>query len=148
MVGDKEMISILLHTYTIPLDPRTKKNHQMIAGAGSRCPYCGKHQKQFIRQGHVGSEYTVKAYPYLHPKPANPIDTPVRVQYRFYMGTRRKVDSLNLAAAADDLLVLAEILKDDNSAIVKSHDGTRVLYDKGNPRTEIYIYDYEEEEDG
>lgn len=64
------------------------------------------------------------------------------------MGTRRKVDKLNLQAAADDLLVLADIIKDDNASIVKSHDGTRVRYDKENPRTEIYIYDYEEDSNG
>ena len=64
------------------------------------------------------------------------------------MQTRRRVDSLNLQAAADDLLVSAGVLKDDNANIVKSHDGTRVLYDKENPRTEIYIYDYEEDGNG
>lgn len=52
-----------------------------------------------------------------------------------------------MQAAADDLLVLANIIKDDNSSIVKSHDGSRVLYDKQNPRTEIYIFDYEEDDD-
>lgn len=132
-------------TYTIPLDPRTKKNHQMIAGSGQRCPFCGKHKKQFIRQGPAHNEYTVKAFPFLAPKPAAPISTPVKVTYRFYMATRRKVDGLNLAAAADDLLVFAGILEDDNAAIIKSHDGTRVLYDKQNPRTEIIITDYEED---
>lgn len=91
------------------------------------------------------TEYIIKAYPYLMPKPPEPIDTPVRVQYLFYMATRRKVDSLNLCAAADDLLVEAGILADDDSNIIKSHDGTRVLYDKQNPRTEIYIHTYEEE---
>ena len=55
---------------------------------------------------------------------------------------------MNLEAAADDLLVSAGVIKDDNSNIIKSHDGTRVLYDKENPRTEIYIYDYEEVTDG
>ena len=118
----------------------------MIAGSGSRCPYCGKHKKQFIRQGAANNIYTVKAYPYLRPKPAAPIDTPVHVKYLFYMGTHRRVDKLNLQAAADDLLVLAGVLRDDNSSIVKSHDGTRVLYDKQNPRTEIYVYTYEEED--
>lgn len=131
--------------YIIPLDPRTKKNSQMIAGSGSKCPYCGKFQRQFIRQGSANTQYTVKAYPYLNPKPEAPISTPVRIQYRFYMATRRKVDALNLQAAADDLLVEAGILEDDNSNIVKSHDGTRVLYDKQNPRTEIIITDYEED---
>lgn len=145
VIPRKKVAFILLRSYTIPLDPRTKKNSQMIAGTGKRCPYCGKFQKQFIRQGAANTEYTIKAYPYLNPKPPAPIETPVRVQYLFYMGTRRKVDSLNLCAAADDLLVEADILKDDNSSIIKSHDGTRVLYDKQNPRTEIYIYTYEEE---
>ena len=134
--------------YTIPLDPRTKKNSQMIAGAGSKCPYCGKFQRQFIRQGSANTQYTIKAYAYLNPKPKEPISAPVQVRYLFYMQTRRKVDALNLQAAADDLLVEAGILADDNSGIVKSHDGTRVLYDKQNPRTEILITDYEEGEDG
>ena len=61
------------------------------------------------------------------------------------MKTRRKVDKLNLCAAADDLWVEAGILKDDNSSIVNNHDGTRVRYDKENPRTEIYIYTCEED---
>jgi hypothetical protein len=136
---------MLLHAYTIPLDPRTKKNHQMIAGSGPRCPYCGKPKRQFIRQGKPNQEYTINAFPYLSAKPPVPIDTPVHVRYLFYMATRRRVDKLNLCAAADDLLVEAGILADDNSAIVKSHDGTRVLYDKLHPRTEIYIYQYQEE---
>lgn len=136
---------MLLQSYRIPLDPRTKKNHQMIAGSGPRCPYCGKFKKLFVRQGKANQEYTIKAFPHLLPKPEQPIDTPVRICYRFYMATRRRVDGLNLCAAADDLLVEAGILKDDNSAIVKSHDGTRVLYDKQNPRTEIYIYQWEED---
>lgn len=134
--------------YTIPLDPRTKKNSQMIAGAGSKCPYCGKFQRQFIRQGSANTQYTVKAYAYLNPKPKEPIGTPVQVRYLFYMATHRKVDALNLQAAADDLLVEAGILADDNSGIVKSHDGTRVLYDKQNPRTEITITEYKEGENG
>nr|DAZ39251.1 MAG TPA: Cytosine specific methyltransferase [Caudoviricetes sp.] len=33
---------------------------------------------------------------------------------------------------------------DDNSRIVAGHDGTRVLYDPKNPRTEIYITKMEE----
>ena len=77
--------------YTIPLDPRTKKNHQMIAGTGGYCPYCGKPKKQFIRQSSAHTEYVTKAFPFLVPKPEAPIDTPVQVTYRFYMHTRRKV---------------------------------------------------------
>lgn len=134
----------MVYQYVIPLDPRTKKNHQMIAGSGSRCPYCGKFQKQFIRQGKAHDEYVIQAYAHIRPRPPAPIDQPVHIRYLFYMKTRRKVDALNLCAAADDLLVEAGVLADDNASIVKSHDGTRVLYDKQNPRTEIYITPFEE----
>lgn len=120
----------------------------MIAGTGKHCPYCNKPARQFIRQGSAHQEYNIKAFPHLRPKPLEPISKPVHIKYLFYMKTRRKVDTLNLQAAADDLLVLAEVLQDDNANIVKSHDGTRVYYDKVNPRTEIYIYDYEEETHG
>jgi hypothetical protein len=57
------------------------------------------------------------------------------------------VDDLNLYASLDDLLVREKILKDDNRRIIRSRDGSRVLYDKENPRAEIYIYRYREEED-
>ena len=56
------------------------------------------------------------------------------------MQTRRRVDLLNLLEATLDILVDARILEDDNSNIVGGHDGSRVLYDKENPRTEIFIY--------
>ena len=51
----------------------------------------------------------------------------------------RKVDLTNLLEAADDALVTAGVLADDNSKIVVSHDGSRVLLDRDKPRTEIYI---------
>lgn len=120
----------------------------MIAGTGAKCPVCGKRKKQFVKQGKANDEYTFRALCYINPRPEHPISTPVHVKYLFYMQTRRKVDSLNLQAEADDLLVSVGVLKDDNASIVRSHDGTRVFYDKENPRTEVYIYDYEEEEDG
>lgn len=137
----------LLYHYTIPLDPRTKKNHQMIAGSGPRCPVCKKPHRQFVRQSAIHDKYHLQAEPCLHPRPAAPIDSPVWIRYDFHMETKRRVDALNLCACADDLLVDAKILKDDNSNIIKSHDGTRVVYDKENPRTEIYIYEFDEKED-
>jgi len=51
---------------------------------------------------------------------------------------------VNLLEAIQDILVKYDILKDDNSKIVASTDGSRVLYDKQNPRTEIYIERSEE----
>jgi Holliday junction resolvase RusA-like endonuclease len=49
------------------------------------------------------------------------------------------VDLVNLVEATCDILVDAGVLVDDNSGIVTSHDGSRVLYDKTDPRVEIEI---------
>ena len=53
--------------------------------------------------------------------------------------TKRRVDLTNLLEAIDDVLVKYGVLKDDNSEIITSHDGSRVLYDKDRPRTEVVI---------
>lgn len=125
--------------YIIKGDPRTKKNHQMIAGAGKKCPKCGKPEKQWIRQGAAHDNFTEAAAWQLRPRPPKPIECPVNVKCLFYMKTQRRVDGLNLLATIDDLLVNTGIIKDDNSRIVVAHDGSRVLYDKDNPRVEITI---------
>lgn len=125
--------------YTIQGDPRTKKNSLMIAGSGKRCPVCHKPAKQWVRQGKAHDAFAQAAAWQLRPRPSRPIDYPVNVQCLFYMQTLRRVDLLNLLATIDDLLVEAKILTDDNCRIVVSHDGSRVLHDKYNPRVEIYI---------
>lgn len=126
-------------TYIVHGDPRTKKNHMMIAGSGERCPTCGKPKKQFIKQSASHDKWAKDAKKELVPIPEKPIDTPVNVQVHFYMQTRRRVDGLNLLASVDDLLTEAGILEDDNAKIVVGHDGSRVFYDKENPRMEITI---------
>jgi Holliday junction resolvase RusA-like endonuclease len=125
--------------YIIKGDPRTKKNSPKIAGAGKRCPICKKHEKQWIRQGAAHDDYAELAKLQIRPLPPRPIECPVNVKCLFYMKTRRIVDGLNLQATIDDLLVDVGVLKDDNSRIVAGHDGSRVLYDKDNPRVEITI---------
>jgi Holliday junction resolvase RusA-like endonuclease len=55
------------------------------------------------------------------------------------MPTHRRVDLVNLQEATLDVLVKYGAIIDDNSLIVASMDGSRVYYDKENPRTEIYI---------
>lgn len=55
------------------------------------------------------------------------------------MPTHRRCDLTNMLEAIDDVMVKAELLKDDNYNIISAHDGSRVLYDKANPRTEVYI---------
>lgn len=125
--------------YIVKGDPRTKKNHQEIAGSGRRCPVCHKFEKQWVRQGKAHDAYAEKAVWMLHPRPRVPIDFPINICYRFYMQTHRIVDQSNLIESLDDILIEAGIIKDDNSRIVAGHDGTRVLYDHDNPRVEIYI---------
>lgn len=137
---------MLLYHYVIPLDPRTKKNSHRISGCGPRCPVCGKYQRQFIRNGKATTEYAFQSAQFLHPKPPRPIDRPVHLQYKLYTQTRHRKDDLNLYENLDDILVKEGILKDDDRTIIRSRDGSRVLYDHQNPRAEIYIFDYEEEE--
>ncbi len=72
-------------------------------------------------------------------RPKQTIDQPVNVQAVYYMPTRHRVDITNLLSATHDLLVDAGVLEDDNSKIVVGVDGSRVLYDKFNPRVEITI---------
>lgn len=116
--------------YVVGLRPITKKN-------GARILQFGKAKKvvpseQFIK-------YQNTAGIYFRPRPEKPIDFPVEVECKFYMPTQHRVDLTNLLEAIDDILVKYGILEDDNSKIIVSHDGSRVLYDKARPRTEITI---------
>lgn len=57
----------------------------------------------------------------------------------YYMPTRSRVDLVNLLQATCDILVKAGVIEDDNSKIIKSHDGSKVLLDKKEPRVEIEL---------
>lgn len=82
--------------------------------------------------------YEKQALPLL-PKFHTPINFPINISAAFYMPTHRRVDLVNLLQGLCDLLVKGGIIKDDNSKIVVGMDGSRVLYDKKNPRTEVTI---------
>ena len=113
---------------TIPLDPKTKKNSQQIITVKGR---------HIIVPSSAYKKYEKEAIKYF--PEVETIDKPVNVKCLFYMQTKRRVDLTNLLECADDVLVNGGVLADDNSNIIVSHDGSRVLYDKENPRTEIYI---------
>lgn len=112
--------------------PRTKKNHQQVVMRG---------KKPIIVQSDAYRQYEGIALLALWqlPHPREPIKEPVNVKCVYYMPDRRRVDLLNLLAATMDILVKGKVLEDDNSAIVVSHDGSRVRVDKHNPRVEIEI---------
>ena len=119
---------------TINIPPRTKKNHsQIIMIKGRPILLPSKQYKQY--------EKDCKEF---IPKINTPIDYPVNVKCIYYMPTKRKVDLNNLLEATTDMLVHYQVLEDDNSKIVYSHDGSYVDYDKEKPRTEITITRIEE----
>ena len=95
--------------------------------------------RPFIMPSRKFKEYEEQAAWFLKPRPPRPIDCALTVKCLFYMPTRRRVDLTNLLEAVDDVLVNEKIIADDHCGIVVSHDGSRVLYDKDNPRTEITI---------
>lgn len=63
----------------------------------------------------------------------------------YYMPTRHRVDLVNLLEATCDILVAAGIIEDDNSKVIAGHDGSRVKYDKNNPRVEITLTEVSDE---
>lgn len=71
------------------------------------------------------------------------INTAINLKCVYYMPTKHRVDLVNLLEGTCDILVKANVLEDDNVNIIKSHDGSRVLYDKDNPRVEIEIREIE-----
>lgn len=114
---------------TIPLPPVTKKNSQRIVMVRNR-PMILPSQKY--------KDYERDAMPALLPYRKG-YTGPVNLRCLYYMPTRRRVDLCNLLEATCDLLVHHGVLADDNSAVVASHDGSRVLYDRDHPRTEIFL---------
>jgi Holliday junction resolvase RusA-like endonuclease len=123
--GRKEYMNI-----TIELPPITKKNHSQIIKAKGRLMVIPSKQYR---------DYEKACATFIPQMPFNMFDCPVNVKCLYYMPTHRRVDLVNLQEATLDILVKYGILKDDNSNIVVSMDGSRVLYDKEHPRTEIEI---------
>ena len=117
-------------SFTINLSPVTKKNHQrIVVPKGSSKPIVIPSQQY--------TDYQKNAQWFI---PKNHfINSPVNIKCLFYMPTHRKCDLTNLLESIDDVMVYAGLLADDNYEIIAAHDGSRVLYDKENPRTEVYI---------
>lgn len=123
--------------YVIKLPPITKKNSQQIL-------INKRNGRPFIMPSKKYKEYERMAIPFLPKRAGMPLKGPLNVRVIFYMQTRRKTDLTNLLEAVDDILVMAGVVEDDNYSVIASHDGSRVYYDKENPRTEIYITDFAE----
>ena len=124
---------------TIYGNPVTKKNSQRIlykfTKFGRKTP--------FIAPSKAYVDYETDCLRQIK-RPRSPISARVNVRCVYYMKTARRVDLANLIEATTDILVKAHVLEDDNSKIVAAHDGSRVDYDKQNPRVEIWIEEMEE----
>lgn len=118
---------------TIPLEPRTKKNSQQIRKKPTG--------QRYVAPSNTFLVYQNRCFPYLYHLRSNAesLQYPLNIKCLFYMPKRYNVDLVNLLEAIDDILVHYKIIKDDGAKYVGGHDGSRVLYDKENPRTEIYI---------
>lgn len=122
--------------YTIALPPVTKKNSQRIVVNKTT-------GKRVILPSENYANYEEASRWFLRLVPEKPLTGPLNVKCLFYMPTRRAVDLNNLLEAATDTLVRWRIIEDDNFRVVASHDGSRVLYDKDHPRTEVIITEAE-----
>ena len=123
----------------LPGNPITKKNSQQIVYAGVRPMIVPSKQYKAYRDS------CLKSIPADF---RDGIDYPINLKAVYYMPTDRRVDLCNLLEATCDILTDAGVIKDDNAKIVVSHDGSRVVLDRKNPRVEIEIAEvvgYEEE---
>jgi len=118
--------------FTIPIPPRTKKNHQHIF-------VNKKTGRPFVSTSDAYKAYSKAALMVIPKEARQKIDYPVNIKALYYMDSRRIVDRPGLEQCLNDVLVAAGVLADDNSRIAATADGSRVLYDKEHPRTEITI---------
>lgn len=117
--------------FTVPGPPVTKKNSLRLVRNPKTGGVIPIPSAQFQR-------YQERAGYYLTHKRAL-LDGRYNVRCVYYMPTRRRVDLANLLEATCDILTHYGVLKDDNSDIVASHDGSHVRYDKEHPRVEIAL---------
>lgn len=122
--------------FVINGEPVTKKNSQQIVRIGGRaCIVPSRAYKAYERE----------ALEVIPPNARNCLTTPLNVKSVYYRKTRRRVDISNLHSALHDVLVAAGVVADDNRDIIAATDGSRVYWDKDNPRTEVTITLLEEE---
>lgn len=131
-VNGVEYLKVDKIKFTIPINPTTKKNSSQIVKRGNRHilipskKYIAYENEVLWTMKDTFNEYEM-------------IDEKVNVKAIYYRATKHTVDLVNLHSALHDTLVKAGLLKDDNIKIIGSTDGSRVYYDKDNPRTEVEI---------
>lgn len=115
--------------FVIPLNSTTKKNSQQIIRNRKTGKRLIVQNPKYLKYEHDCKQYI----PELH------IDYPINLKAVYYRKTKHRVDLINLHGALHDILIKCGCILDDNCNIIVSTDGSRVYYDKDNPRTEVTI---------
>lgn len=118
--------------FTLPVKPITKKN-------SGRIVMRGKYPILLPSEQYEKFEKETQPYFINVRNQVGAINYPINMKCLFYMDVHRKVDLCNLLNAVDDSMVKSGLIIDDNRDIIASHDGSRVFFDKNNPRIEITI---------
>jgi len=116
---------------TVLGNPTSKKNNSRIRHTPQGRP--------FILPSARFEAFQREAAQYISDDVRLHINQPCNIECRYFRADHRRVDLTNLLQSTDDILVHYGVLADDNSKIVAGHDGSRVFYDKENPRTELII---------
>ena len=72
------------------------------------------------------------------------LDQPINLKCTFYVPDRRVRDLTNLLNSIQDVLVRYRVLMDDNYNVVRSVDGSRIIYEKGKEFTIVEIEETKE----
>ena len=113
-------------------NPATKKNSMQIYKNN-------RTGRPFLTQSKRYKDYARDCAMQITGKYKQAIDYPINLKCVYYRQTKHRVDLTNLLAATCDILTDCGVIADDNYKVVRSHDGSRVLFDKDNPRVEIEI---------
>lgn len=134
----------------IPVEARPKKNNPRILWKKADKPFqikfgkwvaCEIGYRPMIIPSEGNEEFETAIMPYFKEvlKTTGIINYPINVQAIYYRSSKHKIDLSNLHEALHDAMVKAGLILDDNRDIIAAHDGSRVFYDKFNPRIEITI---------
>ena len=94
--------------------------------------------RPFITQSNLYKEYEKECKPHM-PVMKEPIDCLFNIRAIFYRGSKHNCDNNNLQQAIADIMVKYGVIKDDSWKYLQGWDGSRVKFDKENPRTEIVV---------
>ncbi|TXI93638.1 MAG: RusA family crossover junction endodeoxyribonuclease [Neisseriales bacterium] len=114
--------------FTIQLNPVTKKNHSQIIFRNGKPRLIPS--KQYL-QYEKDAGWFVNG----NKAPAGRLN----IKAIYHMAKQTKVDITNLHSALHDVLVKFGVIQDDSWQYVGGTDGSRVMFDPVNPRTEVTI---------